>query len=348
MMNNKKFELFDFEKYFIHMRGERLTKIEQVQGDVAYISSTKENNGIDNYITFPEIMTLHENKMTLSNSGSIGYLFYHPYKFVASDHVTVIWIRDDSINLNENIAMFLKPIFESIKYKYNFGREISNSRLIKEKILLPINEDNGEPDWEFMNDYIKNLRLEIEFKNISSQNNERLEFEVSDWEDVPLIHYFDMFAGKYYPQNSFNPGEVPLISASSNNNGIMEMTDLEPVFKGNSLTIGKVGMPVFYQEIDYCATSDVTVLIPKFTLNKYIALFLITIISQEDYKWSYGRQIRLNDSKRLICKLPISKDLDNNKQYTIDKKTKEKIYIPDWNYMESIIKNINYGDKINR
>ena len=101
----------------------------QVPGEVAYISSTKMNNGISNYISPPDNMVIYEKKMTLSNSGSVGYLFFHEYPFVASDHVTVIDLKNKTVILNEEIALYLKPILESMKYKYNFGREISDLRL---------------------------------------------------------------------------------------------------------------------------------------------------------------------------------------------------------------------------
>ena len=43
-----------------------------------------------------------------------------------------------------------------MKIKYNFAREISDERLAKEKIKLPVDK-KGNPDWQFMEDYIKSL-----------------------------------------------------------------------------------------------------------------------------------------------------------------------------------------------
>ena len=94
--------------------------------------------------------------MTINNSGSVGYVFFHTYDFVCSDHCTVISIKEKSIVLNNYIAIFLKPIIESIKPKYNFAREISDSRLSKEKFSLPVDK-KGNPDWGFMENYIKSL-----------------------------------------------------------------------------------------------------------------------------------------------------------------------------------------------
>jgi len=144
-------------------RGKRLVKLDQIDGNVAYISSTKKNNGIDNYILPPDFMIVYRNALTLNNSGSVGYSFYHSYKFVASDHCTVIQIKDKRTKLNKYISLFLKPIIESMENKYNFAREINNERLEKEKILLPVT-DNKTPDWDYMENYIKELSKEIEYK----------------------------------------------------------------------------------------------------------------------------------------------------------------------------------------
>jgi len=147
---------FNFYDVFKFQRGKRLTKLDQNDGGIAYISSTKENNGIDNYISPPDYMSVYNNAMTINNSGSVGYVFYHNYDFVASDHCTVISILDEKIELNEYIAIFLKPVIESIKPKYNFAREISDYRLNKEKISLPVDK-KGNPDWSYMEEYIKSL-----------------------------------------------------------------------------------------------------------------------------------------------------------------------------------------------
>jgi type I restriction enzyme M protein len=151
-----KWKEFSFPEVFIFNRGKRLKTLDQIPGDIAYISSTKLNNGIDNYITPPDGMTLYNNCLTLNNSGSVGYVFYHTYDFVISDHCTVIYPKDKRIKLNQYLYAFLKPIIESLKPKYNFAREISDSRLMKEKISLPANR-SGNPDWKYMEDLIKSL-----------------------------------------------------------------------------------------------------------------------------------------------------------------------------------------------
>jgi type I restriction enzyme M protein len=154
--NISKWKEFEFTKVFNINRGKRLTTLDQTDGEIAYISSTKTNNGIDNYIFPPDYMVVYREAMTINNSGSVGYVFYHTYDFVCSDHCTVITILDEKVVLNSYIALFLKPIIESVKPKYNFAREISDSRFKKERISLPV-DTKGRPNWSFMENYIKSL-----------------------------------------------------------------------------------------------------------------------------------------------------------------------------------------------
>ena len=138
-----------------------------------------------------------------------------------------------------------------------------------------------------------------------------------------------MSSGKYTPKDSYESGDVPLISASNVNNGVKEWTNMNPVFNPGSITIGKVQASTFYQETDFCATGDVCVLIPKFNMNKFIGIFLKNIIGMESPKWDYGRQIRLNNCQRLSVKLPV--DSNGN---------------PDWQLMEDYIKSLPYSASI--
>ncbi len=149
-------QYFCFSDIFNFNRGKRLIKLNQVDGDVAYISSSKFNNGIDNFITPPDYMTIYKNKITINNSGSVGSCFFHDYNFVASDHTTIVWLKDSNKSINLEIFIFLKPILEKLKYKYNFGREMSDKRLANEIILLPVTDD-GSPDWLGIENYIKSL-----------------------------------------------------------------------------------------------------------------------------------------------------------------------------------------------
>lgn len=89
---------------------------------------------------------------------------------------------------------------------------------------------------------------------------------------------------------------------------------------------------VFYQEQPFLATPvDVRLLIPKDTikLNKYIGLFITTILRKEKYRFNYSRKMGTERLKELSIKLPV--DAQEN---------------PDWDYMENYIKTLKYSSSI--
>ena len=56
--------------------------------------------------------------------------------------------------------MFLITIINREQYRYSYGRKASQKKLKNSKIKLPaIKNAQGEyePDWQFMEDYIKSL-----------------------------------------------------------------------------------------------------------------------------------------------------------------------------------------------
>jgi hypothetical protein len=146
-------EFFITDIFNTPQRGKRLTKAKQIIGNIPYISSTASNKGIDNFIANDTKVRSFENCLTIANSGSVGASFYHKYRFIASDHVT--HLQKD--NINEYVYLFISVLTNRFKQKYNFNREINDKRISKEKILLPINKKN-EPDYDYMEQYIKNIK----------------------------------------------------------------------------------------------------------------------------------------------------------------------------------------------
>lgn len=136
-------------------RGKRLVKEKQVAGMIPYVSSTAMNNGVDNFIQYNEHnMRKYSNCLSIANSGSVGSTFYEPFAFIASDHITHLKNKD----FTQNISLFIATLGNRLSQKYNFNREINDSRISREKIMLPT-DDSGNPDYAYMEQYTKNMML---------------------------------------------------------------------------------------------------------------------------------------------------------------------------------------------
>ena len=286
-------------------------------------------------------MKIYKNALTLNNSGSVGYCFYHPYKFVASDHCTIIQIKNKKIKLNNYISLFLKPIIESMKDKYNFAREINNERLKKEKILLPTIKDKA-PDWAFMENYIKSLSKKIKYNNKVTENRiikKTIKLASKNWKEFKIKDIFNIQKGERLTILDRMHGDTPLLTAASVNNGISSFIDYE-IFKDkkklfqNKITVDMF-CNVFYQEFRYFSDDNIHTLLFKNKLhekhyeNKFINLFLVSILKQLSKKYDYGRQVRLKRFEEEIISLPVT----NKKEL-------------DFKFMENYIKSLPYSSSL--
>ena len=136
-------------------RGKRLIHENQIPGLIPYVSSTALNNGVDCFIGNDVKIRFFSDCISLANSGSVGSCFYEPFTFIASDHVTHLKRE----GLSSWSYLFITTMLRRLSEKYNFNREISDYRIAREKVLLPVNV-NGEPDFEYMEQYMKNIMIE--------------------------------------------------------------------------------------------------------------------------------------------------------------------------------------------
>ena len=203
------------------------------------------------------------------------------------------------------------------RFKYSaFGREAN-------KTLKHLEVPDAVPEWTrksalYNMDEIKNPAQSM---NISLKEREFRYFIYSD--------LFDIKKGKRIVTSKISErGNCPLVSSIDKNNGVKYMLDVKPNHEGNTITVnynGSVG-EAFYQENPYWATDDVNVLYPKFKLNVFIAMFLITLIKKEKYRFNFGRKWHKERMENSTIKLPVN----------VDGK-------PDWDFMEGYIKNLPYS-----
>lgn len=118
------------------------------------MSTTRENNGITAYVSESN---RKGNLITLAYDGSIGACFYQEDEFFASEKI--VTIETVQYPLNKFLALFLIPILklESEMYSYG-GRKWTVEKQLKETMIkLPVDDNGNEPDYKFMEDFIKSL-----------------------------------------------------------------------------------------------------------------------------------------------------------------------------------------------
>ena len=154
-LDEKEWAHFKMPQIFrLIQRGKRLKNADHAFGTVPYVSSTANNNGVDDYIEATPGTRVFGDCISLANSGSVGTAFYEPFDFVASDHVTALKTE----GISKYCYLFMTAIIEKQGSNFNFNREINDARIKNMQIMLPVT-DSGEPDYEYMEQYAKNMML---------------------------------------------------------------------------------------------------------------------------------------------------------------------------------------------
>ena len=124
-------------------------------GEIPFVASGNENNGIQKYCKAKNNESLDKgNCITVSPVD--GYAFYQENDFLGRGGA------GSSINIlrNPNItkynALFLCTLIRKVCSKYSYSQMCSSSKLGEEFLPLPVLE-NGHPDWEYMDNYMRKI-----------------------------------------------------------------------------------------------------------------------------------------------------------------------------------------------
>jgi hypothetical protein len=351
-MNTDNWKWFRYDEIFEIRKGKRLTKADMEKGEIPFIGATDSYNGITAKVGNQKY--IHPgNTITVSYNGSIAEAFYQPKSYWACDDVNVLYPK---FELNDCIAFFIITLIGIEKYRFNYGRKWDKELMEESKIKLPTMKDEN-PDWHWIETYVKNSlipQLPQKAKSIWDNSfnyrpilNEKFELKTKGWKWFRYDDIFHIRKGFYNKKPDENSnGEIPFIGATDSNNGITSFHNIETIekssktgeepnasikekiFDSNCITVsnnGSIGY-AFYQPKPFTCTHDVNPLYLKsYTLNKFIALFLCTIIELERYRWAYGRKWRPARMPKSKIKLPVTSNGN-----------------PDWQFMEDYIKSLPY------
>jgi len=166
-------------------------------------------------------------------------------------------------------------------------------------------------------------------KSAFLENN--FELDTSNWCSFELENIFEITGSKttsILELEEYGKGKFPYITTQATNNGTAGFYDFATE-EGNVLTVDSAVVGYCsYQPLNFSASDHVEKLIPKFAMNKYVAMFLVAIFRLEQYRYNYGRKCSQSRMKVRSIKLPT------------------KNSTPDWQFMEDFIKSLNYSKSI--
>lgn len=278
-----------------------LNKLKLSSEGIRFVSRNRNLNGIVAHVKKIEGIVpnpAHSISVPLGSS-SVLYAHYQDKEYYSGRDLAYLIPLED-IKLTMQQMFFYCLVLRKNRVKYNYGRQVNTTL---PSLMVPAIDEIPK--------YVESIKIPNVKQYVESANNKKIKLDYSKFKKFKLYpDFFDMEAGTYYEKGERGEGNTPLISSTDKNNGIAELTSLEPTFQGNCITIGKVSCSTFYQDRPFCATSDCTVLIPKkgFKMDVFSGLYIASVINKESPKWNYGRQIRLNDCQELEVFLPSNKD----------------------------------------
>ena len=161
-----------------------------------------------------------------------------------------------------------------------------------------------------------------------------MNLNVESWKEFRLGDLFsEMYKAEAHVKGELECYDVPsdntirFISRKEMNKGCdcyVLNNDLSGIEEGNAIAIGDTTATCFYQGEDFVC-GDHMVICRADWINLHTALFIISILKQEKYKYSYGRAFKMELISNTMLKLPATTD-----------------NTPDWGYMEQYIKSLNH------
>ncbi len=143
--NWKEYKLSDL---FKQNRGCEKAPNQNENGLIKCINEIDSNNGFTRMVEPTKIFA--GNAITISINFAKN-VFYQPDEFCASVNIAIIRNKE----INKYNGLFIVSILRKLYEKYSYGYKISKEKINNTIIKLP--SVNNEPDWQFMENYIKSL-----------------------------------------------------------------------------------------------------------------------------------------------------------------------------------------------
>ncbi len=309
-------------------------------GRTAYVTRKEWNNGLDGFIDYDSSYINYDSPViTIGNETAEP--FVQDYPFFTGTKVNILIPKHNASKL---ALLFVLQSLKKHKSKYSYSFTINSTRLKRQIIQLPINSQ-GEPDYAFMEQYMRQKeqdKLEKYRKYIASRLEDCKDFQdviplnQKEWGEFFITDLFVFDKGDQNNMSSITAGSMPLVSAKKGDNGYKGFAKQlnKKIFSNNTLTLnndgdGGAGIS-FYQPCNYLLDSHVTALHPKTSLGRFALLYISRCITAQRDKFGHGYSI--NNQRLKVFKIMLPIDKQGN---------------PDYAYMENYMKRLEY-EKLSR
>lgn len=299
-------------------------------GTVPFVGRSNDNNGLQGFYDAPNVT--RGKCITLGMVGTFR-AFWQENDFAASQNILTLrapW-------LNRNTALFICNIIEiAIKGRYSYGNSIKAGTFGDTILNLPV-DDNGQPDYDFMEQYIAEREPDYSWATQCIEPNAEISLTDREWAEFRVGDLFNIKTGKAYNKNKIDVADKGLrhISRATSNHGIDCYINLDSIdgivtYEGNCVTVSSIpytdGTCAFYQDKIFCCGVGVNIITHEL-MTPELGQFLCTCINHAVVgKYGMARSLSINMLKDEIINLPITQD-----------------GTPDYDFMERYIKSLPFS-----
>ncbi|MGZ9761996.1 N-6 DNA methylase [Mycoplasma sp. 394] len=267
-------------------------------------------------------------------------------KYAENEAKLLDFLFNNNFDTSKAISVSIKPdsewnVHSHLKTNYSNLTKFSFEKTIKEFLIFQIKKEMDIVEKEISDFdliwYISKSQKFDKLLNYLKNNPKDEKIDISSWKEFNIKEVFDnlykLEKGRLKTTHQLIKGDdIYYVAAKKTNNGVLEKVeyDEELVTKGNCIGFitggdGSGGYSLYHPD-DFIANSFITIGRSKH-LNIYTAMFLITILDQHRYKFSYGRTWQSKRFDQTLLLLPQTTD--------------GKI---DWEYIQSFIEGMKISE----
>ncbi|EEC8787006.1 TPA: type II restriction endonuclease subunit R [Escherichia coli] len=304
-------------------------------GKIKRVSAKSDQNGIIGEFDteFMDDARHYENFISVN---FFGDAFYHPYCASVEMKVHVLTLKSSKSDFNAKRGLYVASMInKALKGRFNYGQQLSSSKLRDGEYFISLPVKNNEIDWFFMDNYIEELEAahieELEAAHIEELEAYLIAAGLSDYQltekDYLILEHFKNIEFSGFPVTELfsvcntgnilsrdiieNSGDVPYLCASRDNNSVSSYIayDDSLLEKGNCIFIGGKTFVVTYQERDFFSNDSHNL---RLYVNnedgrtKFAYLGIISCIYRSiSHKYSWGDSVSNRKIKNDVIWLPV-------------------------------------------
>lgn len=301
----------------------KMTNSTLMENDGKYpvVVNSSYNNGIGGYTNQPP--TEKGNIITFSDTTSSDAIFYQKGPFVGYPHVQGMYPKKPFENSwDEASFLFFLVIFrtKAINLNYDYVNKFTRDSASEMYVLLPVDE-NHQPDFSYMESYMKNREIAVSASLTKLQSAKRFSksknAEFESWKTYKIKDIFpNIVKPTVYHTREVKEAStgIPYVVRSKFNNGIKYNVErpVENVNPAKVISFGAENATFFYQKSEWISGRDMYYIDTR-DISEYACLFITSCLQPIAEKYSYNYGMFPDLLKEENIKLPA--DINGNPDY---------------------------------